>query len=271
MRTSAQWAARLIARPWLSVLIVVGLCVSPRGLWAEQSVDVAAIEADAAAPKAATASVVQSVKQSPKSAIHLVVILALASLAPAIVLTCTCFVRFAVVFSFLRTGLGTQGAPPTQALVGLALFMTAFVMAPIASQIHSAATGPYFSGKMDEKQAIEAGTPPLRKFLLERTRPQDLALFYEVSSQVRPDSPDDVPLRIAIPAYVLSELGTAFRMGLMILLPFLVIELVVAAMLSALGMIMLPPPIVSLPVKLLVFVAVDGWHLVVGSLLKGAV
>ncbi len=210
-------------------------------------------------------------KEGQRSAIQLVVILAVASLLPALVLSCTCWVRFIIVFSFLRSGLGTQGAPPSQVLVGLSLFMTLFVMAPVALEINKAAVEPYLAGEMNEKQALSAGSPALRDFMLKRTRAKDLELFYEISKAERPDTPADVPMRIAIPSFILSELGTAFRMGLVILLPFLVIELIVAALLSALGMIMLPPPIVSLPIKVLVFVLVDGWHLVVGSLLRGVV
>lgn len=205
----------------------------------------------------------------PSKALHLVALLTLASLAPAIILVCTCFTRFAVVFSFLRTGLGTQGAPPSHVLVGLALFMTLFVMAPIGAQVYERGVRPYLEGTLTEKQAFEAGTPPLRDFLIARTRAQDLSLFYDVSDAPRPSSVADVPLRIAVPAFVVSELHTAFKMGLMILLPFLVIDLVVASVLSALGMVMLPPPIVALPIKLLVFVAIDGWHLIVASLLRG--
>lgn len=219
----------------------------------------------AAQPAAAAAA-----GSGPTSAIQLVVILAVASLIPAIVLSCTCFARFAVVFSFLRNGLATQGAPPNQVLIGLALFMSFFVMAPVATPIYEEAVVPYMKGTIDEGQALAAASPHLRSFLLARTRDRDLELFYEVSKVERPTSANDVPLRIAIPAFVVSELGTAFRIGLIILLPFLVIDMIVAAVLSALGMVMLPPPIVSLPVKLLVFVAIDGWHLVVSSLLKGA-
>ena len=147
--------------------------------------------------------------------------------------------------------------------------MTLFVMAPTGKLIYEAGLQPYLNGEISEAEAIERGTPPLREFLLKRTSERDLELFYEVSSQERPTTADDVPLRIAVPAFVLSELQTAFKMGLVILLPFLVIDLIVASVLSALGMVMLPPPIVSLPIKLLVFVAVDGWHLVVKSLLLG--
>lgn len=206
----------------------------------------------------------------PSSAVQVAVIMTLVGLAPAIVLTCTCFARFAIVFSFLKSGLGTQGAPPSQVLVGLSIFMTAFVMAPVAAQLNETALSPYLAGTMTESQALDAGTPALRTWLLERTKEKDLALFYEVSDAPRPSSGDDVPLRIAVPAFVLSELRTAFQMGFLMLLPFLVVDLVVATVLSALGMVMLPPSVVSMPVKLLVFVAVDGWTLIVGSLLKGA-
>jgi flagellar biosynthetic protein FliP len=203
------------------------------------------------------------------SAVQLAVIMGLASLAPAIILTCTCFTRFAVVFSFLKNGLGTQGAPPTQILVGLALFMTLFVMAPVAEQVNDKALAPYLAGKLDEKGALEAGTPPIRDFLLKHTRQADLALFYNVSGTARPKTAAEVPLRIAVPAFVISELQTAFQMGLLMLLPFLVIDLVVATVLSSLGMVMLPPASIALPIKLLVFLAVDGWHLIVSSLLRG--
>ncbi len=202
-------------------------------------------------------------------ALQLTITLALASIAPALVLTCTCFGRFVIVFSFLKNGLGTPGAPPNQVVVGMALFMTMFAMAPVGQTVYERALGPYLAGKLDERQALEAGTPALRKFLLERTRGTDLAVFYEVSRGARPNAAADVPLSIAIPAFVLSELRTAFQMGLCVLLPFLVIDLLVAMVLSSMGMVMLPPTVVALPIKLLVFITVDGWQLVVRSLLRG--
>lgn len=208
---------------------------------------------------------------SPTSALQLTLIFALASLLPAIILTCTCFARFAIVFSFLKMGIGSQGAPPSQVLIGLSLFMTLFVMAPVAADVQDKAVKPYFAGKLDESGALDAATPPLRSWLLAHTREEDLTLFYEVSSSARPMTPEDVPLRIAIPAFVVSELHTAFLMGLMVLLPFLVIDLVVATVLSSLGMVMLPPASIAIPIKLLVFVAVDGWHLMVASLLRGLI
>ena len=204
-------------------------------------------------------------------ALQLAMMLTLVSLAPALVLSCTCFARFVVVFSMLKTGLGAGAAPPTQVLVGLALFMTGFVMAPVAAKVHSEALAPYLAGQLSESAAIEAATPTLRTFLLQRTRQKDLSLFYEVSDAPRPASEADVPLQIAVPAFGISELRTAFEMGFLILLPFLVIDLVVASVLSALGMVMLPPSTVALPVKLLVFISVDGWHLIVRSLLAGAI
>jgi flagellar biosynthetic protein FliP len=232
------------------------------------------IAALAAAATAATAAVdpqAASAQHGSLGAVGMVVVLTLVTLLPAIILSCTCFVRFIIVLGFVRTGIGTPSAPPNQILVGLALFMSVFVSAPVASEIYERAGRAYFANQIDEKQALDAATPPLRAFLLHHTTEADLALFYEVTSSPRPSTIDDVPLKIAIPAFVLSELRLAFKIGLTILLPFLVIDLVAATILTALGMVMVPPQIVALPVKLLVFVMIDGWHLVVQSLLRGAV
>jgi flagellar biosynthetic protein FliP len=207
---------------------------------------------------------------SPTSGVQMAIVLSLATMLPGIVLTCTCFARFVVVFSMLKTGLGTPGAPPNQVLVGLALFMTMFVMAPVANDVYAKGLQPYLAGQLDESKALDAATPPLRAFLLKHTRSQDLAIFFEVSRTSRPRGPEDVPLRIAVPAFAVSELRTAFEMGLMVLLPFLVIDLVVATVLSSLGLVMMPPSVIAVPVKLLVFVAADGWALIVRSLLRGA-
>jgi flagellar biosynthesis protein FliP len=206
----------------------------------------------------------------PLGAVGMVVMLTLVTLLPAIILSCTCFVRFIVVLGFVRTGIGTPSAPPNQVLVGLALFMSVFVSAPVATDIYDRAGRAYLAGQIDEKQALELATPPLRTFLLHHTTEADLTLFYEVSSSPRPATIEDVPLKIAIPAFLLSELRLAFKIGLTILLPFLVIDLVAASILTALGMVMVPPQVIALPIKLLVFVMIDGWHLVVQSLLRGA-
>jgi flagellar biosynthesis protein FliP len=200
----------------------------------------------------------------------MVVLLTLVTLLPAIILSCTSFVRFVVVLGFVRTGLGTPSAPPNQVLVGLALFMTVFVSAPVALDMYEKGGKPYFAGQIDEKQALEQALPPLRTFLIAHTADTDLNLFLEVSKSDRPATMDDVPMRALIPAFILSELRMAFKIGLTILLPFLVIDLVSATVLTSLGMVMVPPAVVSLPIKLLVFVMIDGWHLVVSSLLRGA-
>ncbi len=200
--------------------------------------------------------------------LKILALLTLLSLLPAIVLTMTSFTRTVVVLSFVRQGLGTQQAPPSQVLVGIALFVTAFTMAPITSQIAKDAYEPYAAGRIDEQVALERATIPLRAFMLRQTREADLALFYDAGRAPMPRTEEDVTLRFAAPAFVVSELTTAFQMGAMILLPFLVIDLVVASVLMSLGMMMMPPQTVSLPLKLLLFVAVDGWHLLVGSLLK---
>jgi flagellar biosynthetic protein FliP len=199
----------------------------------------------------------------------MVVLLTIVTLLPALVLSCTCFVRFVVVLGFVRTGLGTPSAPPNQVLVGLALFMTVFVSAPTAMAMYDKGGKPYFAGQMTESAALDAALPPLRDFLIKHTRDADLELFLDASGAARPATVDDVPIRALIPAFIVSELRTAFKIGLTILLPFLVIDLVAATVLTSLGMVMVPPSIVSLPAKLLVFVMIDGWHVVVESLLRG--
>jgi flagellar biosynthetic protein FliP len=200
--------------------------------------------------------------------LKILALLTLLSLLPAIVLTMTSFTRTAVVLSFVRQGLGTQQAPPSQVLVGIALFITAFTMAPVASAIAKDAYAPYVAGKIDESQALDRAIVPLRAFMLRQTREADLGLFYETANVPMPRSEEDVSMRMAAPAFVVSELTTAFQMGVMVLLPFLVIDLIVASVLMSLGMMMMPPQSISLPLKLLLFVAVDGWHLLVGSLLR---
>jgi flagellar biosynthetic protein FliP len=195
-------------------------------------------------------------------------LLTLFSLLPAIVLTMTSFTRSVIVLSFVRQGLGTQQSPPSQVIVGLALFLTFYTMAPVASAILHDAYEPYVAGELREGEALDRATKPLRAFMLRQTREADLALFFQAAGQKLPNVEEDVPLRICVPAFVVSELTTAFQMGVLVLLPFLVIDLVVSSILMSLGMMMVPPGTMSLPLKLLLFVVVDGWHLVVGSLLR---
>lgn len=200
--------------------------------------------------------------------LKILALLTLLSLLPAIVLTMTSFTRTAVVLSFVRQGIGTQQAPPSQVLIGIALFVTAFTMAPVANVIMKEAYEPYAAGKIDENQAIDKAIVPLRAFMLRQTREADLALFYGAAQAPMPHTEDDVSMRMAAPAFIVSELTTAFQMGVMVLVPFLIIDLIVASVLMSLGMMMMPPQSISLPLKLLLFVAVDGWHLLVGSLLR---
>lgn len=195
-------------------------------------------------------------------------LLTLLSLLPAIALTMTSFVRTIVVLSFLRQGMGTQQTPPTQVIVGLSLFLTAFTMSPIAKQIQKNAIDPYVAGTITDVQAFDVAVRPVRSFMLRQTRQADLQLFYTATESDLPKTPDDVSFAVAVPAFVVSELTTSFQMGVMVLLPFLVVDLAVASLLMSMGMMMVPPSTLSLPIKLLLFVLADGWNLVVGSLLS---
>jgi flagellar biosynthetic protein FliP len=199
--------------------------------------------------------------------LKILALLTLLSLLPAILLTMTSFVRTVVVLSFLKQGVGTQ-SPPTQVIIGLSLFLTAFTMSPVANEIRATSFDPYQAGKIDDVQAVRAAVSPVRNFMLRQTRQSDLELFYSATRADLPKGPDDVPLYIAIPAFVVSELTTAFQMGVMVLLPFLVVDLAVSSLLMSMGMMMVPPATLSLPIKLLLFVLADGWNLVIGSLLQ---
>ncbi len=191
--------------------------------------------------------------------------LAVLSLAPALLMTLTSFTRIIIILSFLRSALGTQQTPPNAVLVGLALFLTFFIMHPVLESINHDAVQPYLQGDLGYRAALERGAQPLRRFMLKQTREKDLALFYEISGLPRPGLPDDVPFRILMPAFVISELKSAFQIGFVLFVPFLVIDLVVAGALMSMGMLMVPPVMISLPVKILLFVMVDGWHLVTRS------
>ncbi len=201
---------------------------------------------------------------------QLKILLALGVLAvlPAIVLTTTSFVRTVVVLSFVRQALGSGQSPPNQVVIGLALFISFFTMQPIVEQMRDAGLQPYLRHEIAEMQALEQASIPLKRFMLRQTREEDLQMFYGVTNAKLPSGPDDVAMRIAMPAFAISELTTAFQMGVMILLPFLLVDLVVASLLMSMGMMMVPPTMLSLPIKLLLFVLVDGWNLVVGSLLR---
>ncbi len=200
-------------------------------------------------------------------AVQLVVLMTLLSVAPSIVLLMTSFTRIVIVLGFVRTALGTPSAPSNQIVVGLSLFLTLFLMGPVFDRVHGEALKPYLDGQIDSSEAMERASVPLKQFMLKQTRPRDVEYFLELSGQ-GPTAVKDLPMRIVIPAFVLSELQTAFQMGFLLFLPFLVVDFLVASVLMALGMMMMPPITVALPLKLLLFVLVDGWQLVVRSLVQ---
>ncbi|MBS1792403.1 MAG: flagellar type III secretion system pore protein FliP [Acidobacteria bacterium] len=200
--------------------------------------------------------------------LQIVVLLTLLSFIPAIMISMTCFTRLIVVFHFLRQAIGTQETPNNQILLGLALFITIFVMGPTLKQVYDIAYKPMSDGQITQSEALEKGLGPLRAYMLKHTREKDLALFLRLSKSPRPATADDVPTTALIPAYMISELKTAFQIGFVLFLPFLVVDLAVSSVLLSMGMMQLPPVIVSMPLKVLLFVMVDGWYLIVGSLVK---
>ncbi len=202
------------------------------------------------------------------SLIQLVILLTVLTLAPAILLMVTSFTRIIIVLSLLRHALGTQQMPPNQVIIGLALFLTFFIMSPVIHRVNTEALKPYYAENISGEIAIEKGIAPIKEFMLKQVREKDLALFVKIAKEERPSKPEDVSLMTLIPAFAISELKTAFQIGFMIYLPFLILDMVVASVLLSMGMMMLPPIMVSLPFKLLLFVLVDGWHLIVGSLVQ---
>ncbi len=204
--------------------------------------------------------------QEVAASLQILGLLTILSLAPAILVMMTSFTRIVVVLSFLRNALATGQMPPNQVLIGLALFLTFFIMAPVYGRIYDQAWVPYQKGAITSAQALEVAKAPLRDFMLKQTRPKDLALFVELSKSPRPQEPADLPMNVVVPAFIISELKTAFEMGFILFIPFLVIDMVVASALMSMGMLMLPPMMISLPFKILLFVMVDGWHLLVRSL-----
>lgn len=201
--------------------------------------------------------------------IQLILLMTVLSLAPAIVIMTTSFTRLIVVFGLLRTALGTQQAPPSQLISGLAIFLTFFIMYPVFTEIHDEALMPYIAGEISQEQAFDNTAAPLKKFMLTQTRDKDLTLFMDLAKIDIFSSPDEVPMYVLVPAYVISELRIAFQIGFMIFLPFLIVDLVVASVLMGMGMMMLPPIMVSLPLKLLLFILSDGWFLIVESVIRG--
>ena len=205
--------------------------------------------------------------QGVATTLQIVLLLTVLSLVPAILLMVTSFARIVVVLSFLRQAMGTAQMPPNQILLALALFLTLFVMGPTIQTINHDAVQPYLEGKTTSVDALKTGAKPVREFMLRQTREKDLALFVQLSRSPQPQTPADLPLTVITPAFMISELKTAFEIGFMLYLPFLIIDLVIASVLMSMGMLMLPPAMISLPFKLLLFVLADGWTLIVQNLI----
>jgi flagellar biosynthesis protein FliP len=199
---------------------------------------------------------------------QILVLMTLLSVVPAILISVTSFTRLIIVTHFLRQAIGTQTMPPNQVLIGLSLFLTFFIMQPVGERINQEALQPMLNGKINEMQALDQACIPLRQFMLRYTRERDLALFLNIAKQPKPRDMRDLSMRILVPSFMISELKTAFQIGFVLYIPFLVIDMVVAAILLSMGMMQLPPVVVSTPFKILLFVMVDGWNLVVGSLMK---
>lgn len=200
--------------------------------------------------------------------IRILFLLTVLTLAPAFIMMMTSFTRVVIVLSLLRQAMGTLHSPPNQVVIGLALFLTLFIMAPVWDQVRVNALDPYMNEQISQNVALEKATEPIRAFMLKQVREKDLALFVDLSGISVPQGPDQVPMRVLIPAFVTSELRIAFQIGFLIYIPFLVIDMVVASILMSMGMMLLPPVMISLPFKLILFVLADGWFLVVGSLMK---
>ncbi|MCW3039504.1 MAG: fliP [Solirubrobacterales bacterium] len=206
--------------------------------------------------------------QASTNTVQLLLLIGGVTLVPALLFTVTGFTRIVVVLGFIRTGLGTPTAPPNQVLVGIALFLTIFVMAPTFTQVNDVAIKPLTEHKISQGEAFQRGQEPIRAFMFKQTRTKDLALFVKLAKLERPKTRADVPTYVLIPAFIISELKTAFQIGFLIFLPFLVIDLVVSSTLMSMGMVMLPPVFISLPFKILLFVLVDGWNLVTQSVVE---
>lgn len=242
-----------------TLLVMVLLCLSPALTWAAEGLPLGTVSPATGGGQAYTLS------------LQTLVLLTSLTFIPAAILMMTGFTRIVIVLSLLRQALGTQSAPSNQVLIGLALFMTFFVMGPVFDRIYTEAYQPLSESKISMQEALERGALPLKGFMLKQTREADLAMFANMAHSAEVHSPEEVPLRILVPAFMTSELKTAFQIGFAIYIPFLIIDMVVASILMAMGMMMVSPAIVSLPFKLMLFVLVDGWQLIIGSLAQSFV
>ncbi len=244
----------------LGLLVLGILFIFPWSLFAQ--------EAASGAPSV-TVSLGEGTPNRFSVAIQILILLTVLSLAPAIFIMMTSFTRIVVVLSFMRQAFGTQQSPPNQVLIGLALFLTFLVMAPVWQEVNKEALQPYLQEEISQQDALDLAIIPVRNFMLRQVREKDLSLFVKIAKLPQPKNPSELPTFTVIPAFMISELRTAFQIGFLVYLPFLVIDIVVASILMSMGMMMLPPVMISLPFKLILFVLADGWYLVVGSLVKG--
>jgi flagellar biosynthesis protein FliP len=245
---------------WFGPLIILGTIVASYGVTHAQQIPLL---------PSITLGVGQGDKPGQVSVLlQILFLLTVLSLAPAIVVMMTSFTRLAVVFSLLRHALGTQQMPPNQVMIGLALLLTFFLMSPVYEKVNKEALQPYLDEEISQTQAIQRALVPIRQFMFKQTRKKDIALFLKVSKSEKPRDLSEIPTLVLIPSYVISELKTAFQIGFLIYIPFLVIDMVVASVLLSMGMMMLPPFMISLPFKLMLFVLVDGWNLFIGSMIK---
>ena len=272
MPQHARRAATLVALALLTLVVLARPAVAQVGSTdtgaAVTTPSNGAITTDTANGQASIGIDLGGTKEKPSQGILVIVLLTLLSVAPALIVMTTSFTRIVIVLSLTRNALGLQGIPPNQVLVGLALFLSLFVMAPTLKQVNDEALQPMLKGDKNQTQAWDAAVVPMRKFMLDQTKPKELAMFVSASQEARPKTKQDVSLTELLPAFILSELKTSFIIGFVIFVPFLIIDIAVSSTLMSMGMMMLPPVVVSLPFKLLLFVMVDGWGLVVRSLLK---
>jgi flagellar biosynthesis protein FliP len=238
------------------IFMLLGMLLLPVSVWAENSLPLITSTPGASGGQDYTLS------------LQTLILLTSLTFLPAALLMMTGFTRIIIVLSLLRQAIGTQSAPPNQVMIGLALFLTMFVMSPVIDKIYADAYQPLSENKITMQEALDKGAAPLKEFMLKQTREADLALFAKMAQLDKINTPEEVPLRVLVPAYMTSELKTAFQIGFAIFIPFLIIDMVVASVLMAMGMMMVSPAIVSLPFKLMLFVLVDGWQLIMGSLVQ---
>jgi flagellar biosynthetic protein FliP len=255
--------------PWLQRLLLVGVVVSI-GL---SAVFLTPEHSGAATPQTAAPLISIGMDQTQEPGkmavvLQIFLLMTLLSLAPAILIMVTSFTRVVIVLSLLRRALGTMQMPPNQVIIGLALFLTFFIMTPVWQQINQTALQPYLENQIDQQKALQNATEPLRGFMFKQTREKDLALFVDIAKIERPKDVNDIPTSVLIPSFIISEVKTAFQIGLLLYVPFLIIDMVVASVLLSMGMMMLPPIMISLPFKLMLFVLADGWNLLIGSLVR---